>query len=77
MQLTVVDLLGSLLLVDASVILGGGLGGEAGGGAVLVEVAALVHGLLEGVALPAEDVVTVGGRATGQIISRPSSLRGR
>lgn len=39
---------------------------EAGSGAVVVEVAALVHGLLEGVILPAEDVVTVSSRATGK-----------
>lgn len=37
---------------------------KAGAGAVVVEVAALVHGPLEGVVLPAEDVVTVGSGAT-------------
>ena len=30
-----------------------------------VEIAVVVHSLLEGVVLPAEDVVTVGGRTTG------------
>jgi hypothetical protein len=57
------------LLDGAGVVLLGGLGRETGGGAVLVEVAALVHGLLEAVALPAEDVVTVGSRATARLVS--------
>jgi len=52
------------LLDGASVVLLGCLVGEAGGRAVSVEVAVLVHGLLERVGLPAEDVVTVGGGAT-------------
>ena len=59
--LTAINLLGSLLLLDACVVLVGGLGCDTGGGAVLVEVASLVHGLLERVALPAEDVITVSG----------------
>lgn len=62
---TSVDLLRCLLLLGACAVLGVGLGGEAGLGAVLVEVAVVVHGLLERVALPAEDVITVGGGATG------------
>ena len=63
-ELTSVDLLGSLLLLLAGVVLGGLLGVEASGRAVSVQVAAGVHGLLQGVALPAEDVVTVSGSAT-------------
>ena len=47
----IVDL--RLLVVDTSLC------------AVLVEVAVVVHSLLEGVVLPAEDVVTVGSRTTG------------
>jgi len=68
-KLTAVDGLGGLLGNGASVVLLGRLVVEAGSGAVVVEVAALVHGLLEGVVLPAEDVVTVSSRATGKNLS--------
>ena len=68
-RLTAVDGLGRLLLDGASVVLGGLLGCEAGRRAVAVEVAAVVHGPLESVTLPAEDVVTMGGRATGPLVS--------
>lgn len=60
-----VDILRSLLLLVASVVDIGALFVDAGRGAVLVEVAVLVHGLLERVTLPAEDVVAVGGRTSG------------
>jgi len=64
MKLTAIDILGSLLGLGAGAVLRLGLGGDAGLGAVGVEVALVVHGLLECVALPAEDVVAVGGSAT-------------
>jgi hypothetical protein len=63
-KLTAIDRLGSLLLLLASVVLSGLLDSEASLGAGNVGVAVVVHGLLQGVALPAEDVVTVGGRTT-------------
>jgi hypothetical protein len=59
--LTAVDVLGCLLLLGARAVLGVGLGGETGLGAGGVEVAVVVHGLLERVAFPAEDVVAVRG----------------
>jgi hypothetical protein len=68
-RLTAVDGLGRLLLDGASVVLRGLLGGEAGRRAVAVEVAAVVHGPLESVTHPAEDVVTMGGRTTGPLVS--------
>ena len=55
------------MLLVAGVVGGGLLDGEAGLGAGVVLGAAVVHGLLERVAFPAEDVVTVGGGATGCI----------
>ena len=61
------------MLDGASVVLLGRLGSEAGRRAVLVEVAALVHCLLEAVALPAKDVVTVCGRATSWLVSHISN----
>ena len=64
MLLTSVDVFGGLLLLLAGVVLIGLLGVKASSRAVVVEVAAGVHGLLERVALPAEDVVTVGSRST-------------
>lgn len=66
MILTAVNILGSLLFLGAGAVLVGGLGVDAGGSAVGVESARadVVHGLLEGVAFPAEEVVTVGSRAT-------------
>jgi hypothetical protein len=63
-RLTAINLLGCLLLDGAGIVLVGGLGSEAGSRAILVQVAVLVHGLLQGVTLPAEDVVTVSGSAT-------------
>jgi len=63
-ELTAVDVLGCLLLLVAGAVLCVGLDGETGLGAGLVEGAAVVHGLLERVALPSEDVVTVSGGAT-------------
>lgn len=67
-ELTAVDVLRGLLLLGARAVLGIGLGGEAGLGARFVEVAAAVHGLLEGVAFPAEHVVAVGGGTTGSAL---------
>lgn len=61
---TAIDRLLGHLLLGASVVLGRLLGMESGSRAVSVQVAAVVHGLLEGVGLPAEDVVAVGGGAT-------------
>lgn len=63
-ELTAVDVLGGLLLLGAGAVLGIGLGGEASLGACVVEVAAVIHGLLERVAFPAEDVVTMSGGTT-------------
>jgi hypothetical protein len=54
-----------LLLLLAGVVLSGLLGSEAGLGASSIEVAVVVHGLLERVLLPPEEVVTVSSRATG------------
>lgn len=71
---TAINRLRSLLLESASVILSRSLGRQASRRAVLVEIAALVHGLLEGVTLPAEDVVTVGGSATVFTLSASLSL---
>ena len=58
-KLTAINLLGSLLLLLARIVLRGLLDRKASLGARGVEVAVVVHGLLERVALPAEDVVTV------------------
>lgn len=66
-----VDLLGGLLLDLAGVVLLGGLVGEASGGAVAVEVALLVHGFLQGVALPAEEVVTMVSIADAVVLLVP------
>ena len=52
------------MLLGASAVLLGGLDGQTSLGASLVEVAAVVHGQLQRVVLPAEDVITVGGGAT-------------
>ncbi len=60
---TAVNNLGCLLGLGAGAVLFGGLSSDASRRAVLVQVAALVHGLLEGVALPAEDIITVGSSA--------------
>jgi hypothetical protein len=60
--LTAVDRLRSLLLLLASVVLSGLLNGETSFGASGVEVAVVVHGLLERVAFPTEDVITVCSR---------------
>lgn len=65
-RLTSVDGLWRLLLDLACAVLGRRLGVDAGLGAVRVEVAAVVHGLLERVALPPEHVVSVGGGASVQ-----------
>lgn len=62
--LTAINVLGGLLLLLASAVLRGCLDSETGLGAGGVKVAVVVHGLLERVAFPAEDVVTVSGRAT-------------
>lgn len=63
-KLTAVNLLGCLLLLLAGVVLGRLLDGETGFGAGDVEIALVVHSLLERVSLPAEDVITVGGGTT-------------
>jgi len=55
------------LLLSAGVVLGRGLGVETGSGAVLVEIAAVVHGLLERLILPTENVIAVcRGTAAGR-----------
>jgi hypothetical protein len=84
-RLTAVDLFRSLLLLLASIVLSGLLDGKAGLGASGVEVTVVVHGLLQAVTLPAEDVVTVRGSATnvhgvnkwGRAIRRPQVLIGK
>ena len=58
-KLTAINILGSLLLLLASIVLRGLLDGETSLGASGVEVAIVVHGLLQGVGFPTEDVVTV------------------
>jgi hypothetical protein len=68
-KLTAVDVFGGLLLLCAGAVLGVGLCGETGFGAGSVEVAAVVHGFLEGVAFPAEDVVSVSGGTTVRHVS--------
>ena len=52
------------MLDGASVVLLRSLGSEASSRAVVVEIAAAVHGPLESIALPPKDVVTMGGGAT-------------
>jgi hypothetical protein len=63
-RLTAIDFLGCLLLLLASIVLSGLLNGETGLGTSGVEVAVIIHGLLQTIALPSEDVVTMGGSAT-------------
>lgn len=63
-KLTSINRLLSLLRLDAGVVRISGLGFQASRRAVFVQVAATVHSLLEGVAFPTEDVVTVGSSAT-------------
>jgi len=53
-----------LLFDGTCIVLGGFLGGETCFRAIYVEVAAVVHGLLETVALPSENVITMGGGTT-------------
>jgi hypothetical protein len=62
--LTAVNLFGGLLLLLASVVLSGLLDSETGLGASGVEIAVVVHSLLERVTFPTEDVVAVCSRAT-------------
>ena len=62
--LTSVNFLRRLLLLLAGVVLSRLLGVKTSGRAVIVKVAPGVHGLLEGVTLPAEHVVTMGSGAT-------------
>ena len=45
------------------------MGGDAGLGAVYVEVTLVVHGFLERLVFPAEDVITMGSRSTGVSVS--------
>lgn len=52
----------------AGVVLGGLLDGETGLGASDVEIALVVHGLLERIALPAENVITVSSSSTGCVL---------
>jgi hypothetical protein len=68
-----------LLLLLTSVVLSGLLDSKTSLGAGKVGVAVVVHGLLQGVALPAEDVVTVGGRTTRSTKSAkiPAKHQGR
>lgn len=63
-RLTSVDRLGSVLGNRAGVVDLGRLVVDSSSRAVMVEVASVVHGPLEGVVLPAENVVTVGSGAT-------------
>lgn len=63
-RLTSINWLLGLLGLGAGVVCISRLGFEASRRAVSVQVAATVHGLLEGVAFPSEDVVTVGSSAT-------------
>jgi hypothetical protein len=63
-ELTAINGLGGDLGLLASVVLSGLLEGKASGGARIVQIAAVVHGALESVSLPAEHVITVGSRAT-------------
>jgi len=65
-KLTAVNILWSLLLLLASIVLRGLLNSKTSLGAGGVEIAVVVHGLLEGVAFPTEDVVTVRCRATDE-----------
>ena len=60
MILTSVDILLGLLRLRASAVLVGGLNSKASLGAGYIQVATVVHGLLERVTLPAEHVVTMG-----------------
>ena len=57
--LTAVNVFRSLLLLLASVVLSGLLDGKTSFGTCSVEVALIVHGFLERVAFPTEDVVAV------------------
>jgi uncharacterized membrane protein YfcA len=57
--LTAVNVFRSLLLLLASVVLSGLLDGKTGFGTGGVEVALIVHGFLERVAFPTEDIVAV------------------
>jgi hypothetical protein len=68
-KLTAIDLLGSLLLLLASTVLSGLLNSKTSLGACKVGVAVVVHGLLQGVAFPAENIVAVGGGAATKGIS--------
>lgn len=63
-RLTSINWLLGLLRLDAGVVRISGLGFEASRRAVSVQVATTVHGLLERVAFPTEDVVAVGSSAT-------------
>ena len=63
-ELTAVDGLGGLLLDSACVVLLRRLISETSSRAIAVEVAAVVHGPLQDVALPAEEIVTVGSRTS-------------
>jgi hypothetical protein len=66
-QLTSINLL-RRGLVDLAIIVNVGLShGQTSCRTILVQVAAIIHGLLEGVALPAKHVVSVSGRTTGQV----------
>lgn len=62
------------MLDSASIILRRSLRSQASSRAVLVEVAALIHGLLEGIALPAKDVITVSGGATVFVLTMSAHL---
>lgn len=61
------------MLLCAGAVLSRGLDSKTGLGAGGVEVAVVIHTLLERVGLPAEDVVTVGSSATG--MSQPLPIR--
>jgi hypothetical protein len=72
--LTAVNVLRCLLLLLASVVLGGLLDCKASLGASGVEVAVVIHGLLERVTFPTENVVAVcsGTTRIPQLVVRSS-----
>lgn len=67
MILTSVDILLGLLLLCAGAVLVGSINGKTSLGAGCVQVATIVHGLLERVTLPAEHVVAMGCWTTSLI----------
>lgn len=74
MLLTSIDRLDRLLPLFACIVLRGLLCSQTSPGACIVEVATVVHGFLEGVAFPTENVVAMRGGAT---INNVSQAQGR